>query len=154
MNLEELFRHETNLQRLPAGKLLFEQGDPSNKLMYVVMSGSVEIIVNNRVVDKAGTGAMLGEMAMFEDETRSATIRAECDCELVPIERRKFMFYIQHMPEFALHIMLVLAERLRRTNAHLSDEIKWATFSSQKLASEATSPSVIQRLFGFIKPPH
>lgn len=154
MNLEELFRHETNKQKLPAGQTLFKQGEATNKLMYIIMSGSVEIIVKDRVVDKAETGAMLGEMAMLEDGMRSATIRAESDCELLPIERSKFMFYIQHVPEFALHIMLVLAERLRRTNGHLSDEIELATFSSQKLASEATSPSVIQRLYNFINPSH
>jgi CRP-like cAMP-binding protein len=151
MNLEELFRHEKNLQKLPAGQVLFKQGDSAD-LMYIVMSGKAEVIVHDRVVDEAKEGAMLGEMSMLQDGVRSATIRAKTDCEILPIERKKFVFYIQHVPEFALHIMLVLAERLRRTNDHLSNEIEHSIFSNQKLASEATSPSVLKRLYNFMNP--
>lgn len=118
MNLAELFRHETNLKALPTGQTLFSEGEQGD-LMYVLMSGSAEIIVHNRVMEIAQAGALLGEMAMIEDSTRSATVIATSDCTLLPVERSRFNFLIQQTPNFALHVMRVIANRLRKTDACL-----------------------------------
>ncbi len=118
MNLAELFRHATDLKALPAGQVLFKEGDQGD-LMYVLMSGVVEIFVHGRVMETAEAGALLGEMAMIEDSTRSATVVAKNDCTLLPIERARFNFMIQQTPNFALHVMRVIANRLRRADACL-----------------------------------
>lgn len=118
MNLAELFRHQTDLQVLSAGQTLFREGDQGD-LMYVLMSGTAEVIVNNRVVETACAGAIVGEMAMIDDGARSATLVAKSDCKLLPIDRKRFNFLIQQTPHFALHVMRVIADRLRRTDAHL-----------------------------------
>lgn len=118
MNLAELFRYETNLQALPAGQALFKEGDPG-ELMYVLMSGSAEIIVHNRVVETAEAGAIVGEMAIIDDGVRSATVVAKSDCRWFSIDRKRFNFLIQQTPNFALHVMRVMADRLRRTNDYL-----------------------------------
>jgi CRP/FNR family cyclic AMP-dependent transcriptional regulator len=118
MNLAELFRHETNLKTLSAGQALFKEGERGD-LMYVLMSGTAEIAVHDRVMDTVGAGALLGEMAMLEDSNRSATVTATSDCTFLPIERKRFNFLIQQTPNFALHMMRVIADRLRRTDACL-----------------------------------
>ncbi|MFA6920541.1 MAG: cyclic nucleotide-binding domain-containing protein [Gallionella sp.] len=118
MNLAELFRHETEVKALSAGDALFTEGDQGD-LMYVLMSGEVEIIVHERVMETAQAGALLGEMAMIEDSTRSATVIARSDCTFLPIERKRFNFLIQQTPNFALHVMRVIANRLRRADACL-----------------------------------
>lgn len=118
MNLAELFRHETDVKALPAGQTLFKEGEQGD-WMYVLMSGSVEIIVHNRVMEIAEVGALLGEMAMIDDSTRSASVIAKSDCTLLPIDRKRFNFLIQQTPNFALHVMRVIAGRLRRTDACL-----------------------------------
>ncbi len=118
MNLAELFRYETDFQTLPAGQILFKQGDPGD-LMYVLMSGTAEIIINNRVVETAETGAILGEMAMIDEGTRSAMVVATSDCKLLPINRKRFNFLIQETPNFAIYVMRVIAARLRRTDEFL-----------------------------------
>ena len=118
MNLAELFRHETDLKVLSAGQALFQEGESSD-VMYVLMSGIAEIIVHDRVMETAEAGAILGEMAMIEDSTRSATVIAKSDCTLFPITRKRFNFLIQQTPNFALHIMRVISGRLRRTDAYL-----------------------------------
>ena len=115
MNMAELFRHETNLQALSAGETLFKAGEPGD-LMNVLMSGTAEIIVHHKVVETAEVGAIFGEMAMIDDLTRSATVIAKSDCKLLPIERKRFNFLIQQTPNFALHVMRVMANRLRNTD--------------------------------------
>ena len=118
MNLAELFRHETDLQALPACQALFKEGEPG-ELMYVLMSGSADIIVHNQVVETVGPGAIIGEMAMLDEGARSATVIAKSDCQLLPIDHKRFNFLIQQTPNFAIHVMRVIATRLRRTDSLL-----------------------------------
>jgi CRP/FNR family cyclic AMP-dependent transcriptional regulator len=115
MNLLELFRHQIDFQEIPAGQVLFKEGDRA-EFMYVLMSGTAEIIVRNRVLETAEAGAIVGEMAMINESVRSATVVAKTDCEFLPIERERFIFFVQKKPEFAQHVMRVLVDRLRRTN--------------------------------------
>lgn len=118
LNLAELFRHATDLQVLPAGQALFREGEQGDR-MYVLMSGVAEISVHGKVVETAEAGAILGEMAMVDEAPRSASVVAKSDCSLLPIERHRFNFLIQQTPNFALHVMRVMADRLRRTDAFL-----------------------------------
>jgi len=118
MNLAELFRHETDLESLYAGQTLFDEGE-NGHLMYVLMSGTAMIMVRNRLVETAEAGAIVGEMAMIDDARRAATVIAKTDCRLLPIERQRFNFLVQQTPNFALHVMRVIADRLRKTNAIL-----------------------------------
>src|SRR5450759_1626269 len=76
MNLLDLFRHQTDLQALPAGQVLFKEGERGN-FMYVLMSGTAEIIVRNRVMETAEAGTIVGEMAIMDDSARSATVLAK-----------------------------------------------------------------------------
>ncbi|HEU5100134.1 MAG TPA: Crp/Fnr family transcriptional regulator [Roseiflexaceae bacterium] len=62
----------------------------------------------------AGPGGIVGEMALIDDRPRSATAVAATDCRLVPIDERRFTFLVQQTPMFALAVMRVMAERLRR----------------------------------------
>ncbi len=118
MNLAELFRHETDLLELSAGQTLFNEGEQDDT-MYVLMSGTALIVVHSRVVETAEAGAIIGEMGMIDEGPRSATVVAKTDCKFVPIDRKRFNFLIQQTPNFALHVMRVIADRLRRTDAIL-----------------------------------
>lgn len=118
MNLMELFGHETDLKTLAAGQTLFKEGEPGD-LMYVLMSGTAEISVNSKVVEFAGKGAIVGEMGMIDEGSRSATVMAKSDCKFLPIDRNRFDHHVLHTPGFAQHVMRVIADRLRRTDARL-----------------------------------
>jgi CRP/FNR family transcriptional regulator, cyclic AMP receptor protein len=110
MNLAELFRHETEFESLVAGQTLFNEGEKGN-LMYVLLSGTAMILVSNKLVETAEAGAIVGEMAMIDDATRTATVIAKTDCKFLPIEPKRFNFLIQQTPNFALHVMRVIADR-------------------------------------------
>ena len=119
MKLTELFRHETDLETLGAGQTLFSEGE-KGELMYILMSGTAMILVRNKLVETAEAGAIVGEMAMIDDNaTRTATVVAKTDCKLLPIERCRFNFMIQQTPNFALHVMRVIADRLRRADSNM-----------------------------------
>jgi len=118
MNLAELFHHETEFETLAAGQTLFKEGEAGH-LMYILMSGTAMIFVRERLVETAEAGAIVGEMAMLDEAVRTATVVAKTDCRFLPIERKRFNFLIQQTPNFALHIMRTIADRLRKTDAIL-----------------------------------
>jgi CRP-like cAMP-binding protein len=82
--------------------------------MYIVRSGTVEISVGNRLVETIRPNGMFGEMALVDGEPRSATARARDNCELAPIDRKLFVLMVDDAPHFALNVMRVMADRLRR----------------------------------------
>ena len=119
LNFATLFQHEADLLAIPAGLPLFKEGDDLNETMYVLVSGTAEILVHGKVVETAKSGAILGEMAMIDKGVRSATVMAKSDCRLVVIGRRRFDFLVQQTPNFALSVMRVIADRLRRVDSGL-----------------------------------
>jgi CRP-like cAMP-binding protein len=118
MNLVEFFRHHVDLTMIPAGQVLFNKGEPGD-FMYVLMSGTADIVVRDKVMETAVPGTIVGEMALINKGPRSATVIATSDCKFLPIEHERFNFLVQKKPEFALHVMQVLADRLQRTDETL-----------------------------------
>lgn len=98
-----------------AGATIFDEGVPGTS-MFIVQSGTVEIRVAGNPVGTVTTGGFFGEMALLEDEPRSASAHAQTDCRLLPVDRDKFAFLIQRTPDFVLEMMRVMAARLRNMN--------------------------------------
>lgn len=88
--------------------------------MYVVFDGEVEIRAGNNELEIGGPGTIFGEMALIDDAPRSATVIARTDCRLVEIDRRRFEFMVQETPFFALAVMKIMADRLRRVNTKVA----------------------------------
>jgi CRP/FNR family transcriptional regulator, cyclic AMP receptor protein len=115
VNPAELFRQETDTVQLAPGDILFREGDKRDK-MYVVLEGEMDVRLGDYVVETAGTGALIGEMALIDASPRAANAVAKTACRLVPIDERRFHFLIQQHPHFATHVMKELAARLRNMN--------------------------------------
>ncbi|HEY4688954.1 MAG TPA: cyclic nucleotide-binding domain-containing protein [Anaerolineae bacterium] len=109
----DLFRNTRDYAAFEAGQIIFERGQPGD-VMYAVIDGEVEILLGERVIDAALPGSIIGEMALIDSGSRSATARAKTACKLVPISEKRFMFLVQQTPYFAIQVMRILADRLRR----------------------------------------
>ena len=105
---------EGKAERFAAGETIFSQGESGDR-MYIVRSGSVELLMNGRPVDIVEANGIFGEMALVDGGVRSATARATTDCELAPIDKRMFVLMVDEAPHFALNVMRVMANRLRKT---------------------------------------
>ncbi len=109
----ELFKDSPDKVAFKAGQVVFQEGDPG-KAMYVVNSGRVELRHGGRVLEVVEKGGIIGELAIVDRSPRSATAVALTDCELVSIERKRFGYFVGQMPYFAVAVMEVMANRLRR----------------------------------------
>jgi CRP/FNR family transcriptional regulator, cyclic AMP receptor protein len=116
MDLRGLFADSDNVQAFQATTTIFAEGAPGD-VMYVVLEGEVELRVRSDVLEVAGPGAIIGEMALIDAKPRSATAQAKSDCRLAPVDERRFLFLVHEHPLFALHVMRVLTDRLRRMDA-------------------------------------
>jgi CRP/FNR family transcriptional regulator, cyclic AMP receptor protein len=134
MNLVYHFLHARNTQLLEPGSVLFKEHDAVGP-MYVLLEGAARILVAGHVVEMAGPGTLLGEMALVDDLPRSATVVAIAPCRVLPIGRAEFDLLVREKPEFARHVMQVLVHRLRRMN-ELFSEMK----AAQREAGELSIP--------------
>jgi CRP/FNR family transcriptional regulator len=96
----------------PAGGVVFNRGDPG-ECMYVVQSGVIEMVIGERVVETCGPNQAIGFMSMIDEAPRSSTARVKEACEVSVIDRRKFRFMVDEVPNFALYIMGAMARRIR-----------------------------------------
>ena len=88
--------------------------------MYVIMRGTVQLSLHGEFIGEEVEGGIVGEMALLNSDHRSTTATAKTACLLAPIDLHSFKLLIKHTPDFALHVMNVLADRLRLANEKLS----------------------------------
>jgi CRP-like cAMP-binding protein len=94
------------------GAVIFRRGE-DGECAYIIKSGNVEIREKSRAVEVMEFGEIFGEMALIDDEPRTATAVAVGTVELIPIDRRMFGFLIRDDTDFARIVMLLMARRLR-----------------------------------------
>ncbi len=98
------------------GEILFSQGDVGDCL-YVVQDGQLEIIVDRdgtpTVVRVAGKDELIGEMAVFQKETRSATVRARGEARVLTLDKKNFLRRINEDPSLAFRIIETMSRRVR-----------------------------------------
>ena len=117
----DLFAHNAETHHVDASDYLFREGDPGG-LMYVLNTGSAEVLVGDRVVEILEHGSIVGEMSLVSPGPHSASIRAISECSFVAVDEKRFHFLVQQTPFFATRVMRVMAERLRRTDALLKQQ--------------------------------
>lgn len=112
-----LFRN-AETQEFAAGQTIFRAGE-DGKTMYVVAEGEVDIVVGGVVAETVTPGGIFGEMALIDHHERSADVVAKSACKVVALDQRRFEFLVSQTPFFALQVMSIMAERLRRANQRM-----------------------------------
>jgi CRP-like cAMP-binding protein len=107
-----------------AGEVVFREGDHSSTC-YVVRSGRARALrehSDGRSITLAnfGPGDIFGELAMFDDERRSATVEALEDTEVIAILAGDMRRLLHEHPDIAVKLISALGSRLRDTNERLA----------------------------------
>lgn len=113
-----LDRSEMPVSNVAAGETIIGQGSAA-KEMFLVRRGRVAIQINGETVEEVGQGGIFGEMALIDHAPRSASALAIEDSEVIPIDERLFIILVQDAPYFALDVMRVLTDRIRRMNERI-----------------------------------
>ena len=104
------------------GDTIVREGDPGNS-MYVIQDGKVEVVrsLNGKAVRLAvlGQGDFFGEISLFRNEKRSATVRAMGDVRVITVERRIFLRRLNEDVTLAFQIFQTMASRIKEMNSEL-----------------------------------
>jgi CRP-like cAMP-binding protein len=111
-------------RRFAGGEVVFREEDPSDTC-YVVHSGHARAIrehPDGRQITLAtfGPGDIFGELAMFDDERRSATVEATDELEVLGILGNDMRRLLRRHPDMAVKLVISLGRKLRATNERLA----------------------------------
>ena len=128
-------------KQIKEGQVLFSAGEPAD-CMYIVRKGTLKVYFNKGTEEVTlavlQDGAIVGEMAFFDDKPRSASVKALAVSEVTQITRSDFEKLVTQVPKWVVSMMQSLSGRLRTTNEKLqaieSKALK-ASFDSEEKKS-------------------
>jgi CRP/FNR family cyclic AMP-dependent transcriptional regulator len=101
---------------IKTGDPLCTEGDDADR-WWVVISGQAQVVANNTPVGTIGKYETIGELALFDDQPRSATIIAKEELDVLAFDKANFVDVIRSSPALAITLLKSAARRLRETNA-------------------------------------
>lgn len=127
--LDELLR-QAREAKAKKGEALIRQGDEGNAL-HILIEGQARVTVysaNGReiVLEYAGPGTVLGEIALLDGGVRTASVIAMGPVRYLILPRTVFEHVITHNPRIALRLMRELASRLRKANQTIETDRSYA----------------------------
>lgn len=124
-------------QQVEANAVIFHEGEPG-KEVYLIHSGRVRVVGN---VDMDGLrqvhpgfselseGDVFGELVLFDDQPRSASVHCVMDSELIVIDGPELMSFLDRYPDIAYPIfkelIYILVGRLRQANKRIFSLFAW-----------------------------
>lgn len=122
--IDAVLAHAT-VARHAEGDQIFAKGDPGNSMM-AVLRGRVTITAPSQdgrqvVLTVMRDGDVFGEIALLDSKERTADATAATDCELLIVPRRSLFSLLERRPDLCIDLLVVLCERLRRTNEQVED---------------------------------
>ena len=107
------------------GELVFEEGERGNTL-YLIIQGEVAVVVGYHSdqaieLDRIAPGDYFGEMALFGDNRRSATIRVNQTARFLTLHKQELEEIVREYPQIALHVCRVLSIRIRHLHGKISE---------------------------------
>lgn len=106
------------------GEIIVRQGEVGN-CMYVIQSGKAEVLeeLGGKAVCLAvlGDNDFFGEMSLFENQVRSATVRALGEVQVLTVDKKTVLRRIQEDPALAFRILEHLCHRLRKLDAEVAE---------------------------------
>jgi len=108
-----------------AGQSICRIGDPGDSMMAVIL-GTVRIslpVVGGKEIILADlqAGDLFGEIALLDGKTRSANATAHTKCELMVLDRRDLLPFLERNPAACIRLMEMLCARIRRSDERMSD---------------------------------
>jgi len=122
MKFLDMFRNWQDMVEFDAGAVIFEEGSMAD-VMYVILSGEIELTLRGEHLDNEKAGGVIGEMAMINSGTRNATAIALTNVRLARMDHDQFKDFIRKNSDFSMHVMAVLANRLRAVDRFMSARI-------------------------------
>jgi CRP-like cAMP-binding protein len=105
------------------GEMIIREGEMDN-CMYVVQAGQVEVVQAGEHGEQhlafLGPGDFFGEMAVFEREKRSASVRSAGESRVLKVDKKTLLRRIGEDPLLAVNLLQTMSHRIRDLNAEIA----------------------------------
>jgi CRP-like cAMP-binding protein len=123
MSYLTMFRNWKDIEEFDPRAVIFSEREPAD-VVYVILSGDVELTLHGKSLGTEGEGSIIGEMAMLDAATRNATATALSSVKLARLDREQFQKMIGENAEFSFRAMTVLANRLRAVDRFIISQME------------------------------
>ena len=111
----EIFEDWEDIVDVKANSVIFAERSQAD-VMYVIIAGDIELTLHDEPLAMESAGGIIGEMAMINSTMRSASAISLTKAKLARLDREQFRALVAANSDFALHVMAVLANRVRVLN--------------------------------------
>jgi CRP/FNR family transcriptional regulator, cyclic AMP receptor protein len=123
-DLDALLLH-SRVEHYAAGRTIFEKGSPGRSMM-AILSGSVRISTPSPagpdiLLTMLSAGEVFGEIALLDGADRTADATAITDCDLLVLDHRDFIPFLERRAELCVLLLKLVCQRLRRTDQQLQE---------------------------------
>lgn len=108
--LAQLARVSEDLE-VPAGDVLCKEGDTGREF-FVIVEGQTKVTANGRKIAERGSGDFVGEIALLEDTSRTATVTATTPLRVFVLTREDFRSLVRDNPKVEQKVMQALGRRV------------------------------------------
>lgn len=127
---EESLQEVMETVHLEAGQILFNRDDPGDAF-YIIDSGHIRIFTFDEAgeeltLNTLGPGETLGELALVDDQLRSASASAVGPCVLRRLHRRDFLRLLEESPALSTAVIRLLSQRARYMTDYIEQLGHWA----------------------------
>jgi CRP-like cAMP-binding protein len=100
--------------------VIIEQGEVGSEL-YLIVEGTARVERDGTPLGHVGENGVIGEMALINNEPRSATIIAETRCELLAVPHDRFWHFVETVPSVQRALLVALSRRVRDLENSIGD---------------------------------
>ncbi len=113
------------VERYPAGRAIFAKGSPGRSMM-AILKGNVRISSSSPagpdiVLTIMSAGEVFGEIALLDGADRTADATAITDCDLLVLDHRDFVPFLERRADLCILLLKLLCQRLRRTDQQVEE---------------------------------
>jgi CRP-like cAMP-binding protein len=105
------------------GEIICRQGEAGDR-MFVVQAGRAQVVRDESgsevLVGELGKGDVFGEMAIFDRQPRSATVKALDNARILTLDKRAFLKRVHEDPSLAFQVLRKMSERIRSLDDELA----------------------------------
>ncbi len=118
---------KTSIIDFPQDHLVIQQGDIGHT-MYLTLAGQLEVRItlangDSMVVNQIGYGESFGEIALFDQRQRTASVKTLTPCKLVELKRERFVAFLMDHPEVAIQLLNIFSKQIRTTNDFMKNSL-------------------------------
>ena len=123
-------------RKFKKGEMVFKKDYP-NVVLYILMKGTIQILLNNdnsTIIAELEPYSFFGELGMYIDTKRSASVISKTDTELYAISKDEFKHFVDTFPKIGVKILYALGQNMSKEIIRSNERLK--VYESNKLKNK------------------